>query len=445
MPIRAATLCLALLSAPASAQSLAGDLAVEPQFEAFAAALREAGLEDGGAARTVFAPTNEAFERLPEGLLERLGAAGAEDALRAVVALHLVPSGPHESDDLPVEMTTLAEDLRLVVTFTRGVLTLRPSPQDGVRDPDATLAARAATEARVREADLAAGGRLVHGVDMVLLPPDLDARLAAAEAGSAAVAVSGADTAVVADGVVRPEDFADQVASSDDGATVAVVPDDDAVSVVPDEAVEPEAGRADRVDVDPTAPERDSDAVAVEIVPLEADRPAPASRDAVPAEAAGDVDVFVYDPSEAPVPETEPAEPQTRPGRIVTLPPEPTEPPEIEVEPVEAAPRAAAVEAPAPEPEGEEIELAASTISVAGLLGQTVRDGSGAELGEVADVLIALSDGTVETLVYENAGFLSLDAIGIGEAERTRVAIERVSIDPLDGSVILRGDGDDGG
>ena len=446
MTSRLATLCLlAALAGPANAQSLADALGDDPRFETFAAALRETGLADPAGVGTVFAPTDEAFSRVSEGVLDRLDEPEAAAALRAVVALHLVPEGPHESDDLPVEMPTLAEGARIVVTYTRGTLTLRPAPVDATDDVQAALAARAVTEARVRVGDIEAAGRLVHGIDMVMLPPNLDAMLAAADAARAVSPVATpAETVSVPEATTRPKDYAAQVAAVDDGPTVAVVPDEGGVAARPAGAVEDvDTGGAAVAEVEieaSVAPEPDATST-VRIVPLERAAGEPDAPETVARREGTQVTVFETTGSTTAAPVR--PEPEA-PGRIVTLPAETDPTPNPAVRPVEAAPPATA-DTPS-EDQVPAIDLAGEVISVADLIGRAVRDGTGAELGEVTDVLISLDGGTVRTIVYEETGgLLSLDAIGIGEPETRRVDVSGVSIDPLDGSVIVREPvGDDG-
>ena len=214
----------------------------DARFGTFAAALRATGFADPAGVGTVFAPTDEAFDRVGEGLLGRLDDPGMEGVLRDVVALHLVPEERHASDDLPVEMGTLADGLRLVVTYTLGTLTLRPAPVDAAASADAALAARAATEARI--GDVEAGGRLVHGIDMVMLPPDLDARIAAAEAAQAVQpapvtteSAPAAATAPAATAVPAPAPAPAQ--ASGDGVTTII-------STPQDRAAPQRAGAEDR-------------------------------------------------------------------------------------------------------------------------------------------------------------------------------------------------------
>jgi sporulation protein YlmC with PRC-barrel domain len=283
-------------------------------------------------------------------------------------------------------MEALAEGGRLVVTYTGGALTLRPAPAEDAAAAEAAMRARAVTEARVRVGDIRLGDVILHGIDMVLLPPDLEDRLAALDAESAAIVAVAPE----------PDDFAEQVAATDDGPTVDVVPDETVPVLVPEVVETPDP-------VDPAPVTEEDDVVA----------------------GAGEVEVFVYDPESdmAAAPEDVPVARTDAPAPRL---------PEPELaEDVRADMEAVEGDRPA-------IDLAGETISVVDLVGQPVRDGGGGQLGEVVDVLISLDDAVARTLVYaEESGGSSLDAIGIGEAETVRVDMRDVSVDPVDGSVIV--------
>ncbi|WP_167766956.1 PRC-barrel domain-containing protein [Jannaschia formosa] len=91
------------------------------------------------------------------------------------------------------------------------------------------------------------------------------------------------------------------------------------------------------------------------------------------------------------------------------------------------------------------IGLTADVVSVADLIGQPVRDPVGETLGEVVDVLIDLQGAEARTLVYApSPGFVDLSAIGLQEAEKIRVDVVELVIDPLDGAVILMEGAEDG-
>lgn len=129
-------------------RTLVATVAEDGALRTFARALTASGLastleEDGPF--TVFAPTDEAFGRLPEGLLERLLRPESRDALRRVLERHVVPGRIASGDLLPrPAAATLAGD--------EVVFTLRVG------------------HANVVAADVACSNGIVHAIDAVLLP-----------------------------------------------------------------------------------------------------------------------------------------------------------------------------------------------------------------------------------------------------------------------------------
>lgn len=99
---------------------------------------------------TVFAPTNEAFEALPEGTLDDLLKPAKKDDLSAVLTYHVVP-GTYTAADLSdgQELTTV-NGKKLTVNVKDGAVMVG----------DATVA----------QADLKQSNGVVHVIDAVLLP-----------------------------------------------------------------------------------------------------------------------------------------------------------------------------------------------------------------------------------------------------------------------------------
>ena len=129
-------------------------------FTSFAAAIKAAGLTDVLAAKgpfTVFAPTDEAFKRLPSGAYDRL----AKDStkLKAVLNYHVV-SGHLMARDMK------SGDL---MTLQGSTLTAAVSSSD-VR----------VNGARITQGDLVATNGIVHAIDEVILPKNWQLLAAAA-------------------------------------------------------------------------------------------------------------------------------------------------------------------------------------------------------------------------------------------------------------------------
>jgi transforming growth factor-beta-induced protein len=123
-------------------------------FTTLATALTQAGLVDtlrGEGPFTVFAPTDDAFAELPAGTLAELLA--DTEALTAVLTYHVV------------EGEVLAEDLE-----EGEVDTVNGAPLEVEIDGD-TVRVGGAT---VTTADIVASNGVIHVIDAVLLPPDVD-------------------------------------------------------------------------------------------------------------------------------------------------------------------------------------------------------------------------------------------------------------------------------
>lgn len=99
---------------------------------------------------TVFAPTNEAFEALPEGTLENLLKPENKEQLVAILTYHVV-AGKVMSTDLTDGMTA--------TTVNGADITI--SLADGAK----------VNEANVATADVEASNGVVHIIDAVILPP----------------------------------------------------------------------------------------------------------------------------------------------------------------------------------------------------------------------------------------------------------------------------------
>ncbi len=151
--------------APAAAS---GDIvetaAAAGTFTTLAAALEAAGLTGtlkGPGPFTVFAPTDEAFAKVPVDVRDALLQPSGKDALTKVLTYHVLP-GAVMAKDLTSGPVTTAEGQQLTVAVDGST----------VKVGDAT----------VTTPDVAATNGVIHVVDAVLIPPDLDidALLAAA-------------------------------------------------------------------------------------------------------------------------------------------------------------------------------------------------------------------------------------------------------------------------
>ena len=125
-------------------------------FGTLIAAAQAAGLADALATTdniTVFAPTDEAFAKLPAGTVENLLKPENKDQLVAILTYHVLPreltSTQLPGRTIPVKTLNSGELLRVTKSHSSGVTV------DG---------------ANVVTADIAADNGVVHVIDSVLLP-----------------------------------------------------------------------------------------------------------------------------------------------------------------------------------------------------------------------------------------------------------------------------------
>lgn len=102
---------------------------------------------------TVFAPTNEAFEALPDGALEDLIGAEDKSELESILLYHVVEGSTMSGD--------LEDGTQTVETLQGGELEIEVS-DEGVMVGDA----------QVVEADIEAANGVIHVIDGVLMPPE---------------------------------------------------------------------------------------------------------------------------------------------------------------------------------------------------------------------------------------------------------------------------------
>ncbi len=139
----------------ATSAAKAGDIvevaAGNESFTTLVAAVKAAGLVDtlkGDGPFTVFAPTNEAFAKLPAGTVEDLLKPENKEKLVAILTYHVVPG------------KVMAADVKAgqVATVQGGKVTI--TTDDGVK----------VDGAKVVTPDVAASNGVIHVIDSVILP-----------------------------------------------------------------------------------------------------------------------------------------------------------------------------------------------------------------------------------------------------------------------------------
>lgn len=136
-------------------QGVLADLAELPDYSTLTSLLAAAGIYELDEPVTIFAPTNEAFEALPADTVEFLTDPANVDVLTEVLTNHVV-KGAFLASDLPTGTTlTTLDGQELEVTSAGGRLLVGGVP--------------------VVDADIEGGdGSVIHGIDGVLVPDDVD-------------------------------------------------------------------------------------------------------------------------------------------------------------------------------------------------------------------------------------------------------------------------------
>ena len=124
------------------------------QFKTLAAALQAAGLVEtlkGAGPFTVFAPTDEAFAKLPKGTVEDLLKPENKAKLTAILTYHVVPGRVTAAD----------------VGKLKSARTVNGKPLSIEAQGQAVMV----NEAKVTAADIGASNGVIHVIDTVILPP----------------------------------------------------------------------------------------------------------------------------------------------------------------------------------------------------------------------------------------------------------------------------------
>lgn len=154
-------------TAPAAAETTAGEAAeagdiVEvasgnPDFSTLVAAVQAAGLVEtlqGDGPFTVFAPTNDAFAALPAGLVDKLLLPENKETLAKILTYHVV-AGKVMAADVAAGDVDSVEGSPITISVDGSTVKLNDS-------------------ATVVATDVAASNGVIHVIDAVILPPDVD-------------------------------------------------------------------------------------------------------------------------------------------------------------------------------------------------------------------------------------------------------------------------------
>ena len=148
-------------AAPANAANIVETAQQAGKFETLITAAKAAGLAGAlaeGDNLTVFAPTDAAFDALPEGTVEDLLKPENKDKLAAILSYHV----------LPRELTSNMLPGRRI-----HVSTIKDGGDDMLAvEKSASTQAVTVDGANVVQADIQADNGIIHVVDQVLLPSD---------------------------------------------------------------------------------------------------------------------------------------------------------------------------------------------------------------------------------------------------------------------------------
>lgn len=152
----AAATVLAFASMPGLAQEkdIVDTAVAAGQFNTLAAALQAAGLVEtlkGAGPFTVFAPTDEAFAKLPAGTVDELLKPENKEKLAAVLTYHVVAGKAMAADVVKMSEAVTVNGAKLAIKVDGATVMIN--------------------EAKVTAADVAASNGVIHVIDNVVLPP----------------------------------------------------------------------------------------------------------------------------------------------------------------------------------------------------------------------------------------------------------------------------------
>ena len=182
------------------------------RFQTLATALTKAELVEvlsGEGPLTVFAPTDEAFAKVPKKVLENLLKPANRDQLVAVLTYHVVPGAKGLGDALKANEIETVQGDAVGVVFSEGL----------VRVNEATLL----------DSDVKCSNGVIHVIDSVLLPPEPEVPTlvtVAREAGSFTTLLAAVEAANLS-GILESE-----------GPFTVFAPTDEAFAKLPEGTVE---------------------------------------------------------------------------------------------------------------------------------------------------------------------------------------------------------------
>ena len=147
-------------------KTIAVNASAAPNLSTLVTAVKAAGLVDtlnSAGPFTVFAPTNDAFAKLPSGTVDTLVQPDHKDDLTKILTYHVVP-GTYDSKKLMKEIKKAGGSLQLK-TVQGETLTLSMDSMKMIKITDAK-----GGTAMVTTADVYQSNGVVHVIDSVLMP-----------------------------------------------------------------------------------------------------------------------------------------------------------------------------------------------------------------------------------------------------------------------------------
>jgi len=135
----------------AAASDIVGVVSSAGSFNTLVAAVKAAGLVEtlqSDGPFTVFAPTDEAFAKLPAGTVDNLLA--NPDELKKILLYHVVPGKVTAAEVVKLSEATTAEGSKVEIAVNDGSVTI--------------------DDAKVVKADVMASNGVIHVIDSVIIP-----------------------------------------------------------------------------------------------------------------------------------------------------------------------------------------------------------------------------------------------------------------------------------
>jgi len=153
LPVLLAGAFVLALTSAASAADIVDTAVAAGQFKTLVAAVKAAGLVDtlkGPGPFTVFAPTDEAFAKLPAGTVESLLKPENKARLQSILTYHVIPGKVMSRELVKLDSAKTVEGGSIAIqTMGGGVMV---------------------NNAHVTQADIVASNGVIHVIDTVILP-----------------------------------------------------------------------------------------------------------------------------------------------------------------------------------------------------------------------------------------------------------------------------------